>query len=81
MKRYLLVPALLIATLSTGCFTAIGAIGGSSKKTAAGNDDPYAVGRGALIGAVIDAALLAAIISSMDFELYGDEDGIVSRTR
>jgi hypothetical protein len=65
MKRYLLVPA-LIATLSTGCFTAIGAVGGSSKKTPAGYDDPYAVGRGALIGAVIDAVVLAAIISSVE---------------
>ena len=81
MKRYLLVPALLISTLSTGCFTTIGAVAGSSTKTADGKKDPYAAGRGALVGAVLDVALLALFINSVDFDLYGsDEDGIVSRT-
>jgi hypothetical protein len=62
MKRYLLVPALLV-TLSTGCFTTIGAVAGSSKKTPAGNNDAYAVGQGALVGAVLDAVVIAILLS------------------
>ena len=79
MKRYLLVPALLLSLTTTGCFTTLGAVAGSSAKTADGKKDPYATGRGVLVGAVIDAALIAVILSSADFGFASDEDGIVSR--
>ena len=69
MKRYLLVLALLLTTLTTGCFTTFGAIAGSAKKTPSGNDDPYAVGRGVLIGAAIDVALIVLILSTADFHV------------
>ncbi|MBA3503684.1 MAG: hypothetical protein M4D80_20980 [Myxococcota bacterium] len=76
MKRYLLVPA-LIATLSTGCFTTIGAVAGSSAKTPDGKKVPYATGRGVLFGALLDVAMAAALISTLDWPSYGhgDEDG------
>ena len=73
LRKYLLVPA-LIATLSTGCFTALGVVVGRSVKTPDGKKDPYAVGRGALVGAVIDVALVTAIVLSAEWPGYGIDD-------
>ena len=67
-KKLVALVLLASLTLMTGCFTTFGAVAGAKSEKSGG--PPYSAGRGALMGAVIDAVIIGVVISQVKDDFF-----------